>query len=413
MLLCLDMLRRAGAQTALLDCLHQTWSDIAWPKQRAHGHGPWPKAPLPAPSGLEHVPRRFSRYGLPYHAVSQALKRLNPPDAVLMTTSMTYWYPGAAAMARLIRQSWPRTPIILGGVYATLCQDHATALDVFDLVIAGPLERPDNWAALWNRLDTPVPPRPDPTRVTMALDSYRAPRFSIILGSRGCPFHCAYCASKALHPAFEQRTSAQVLAEARSELDRGVQDFAFYDDALLIQPETWLLPLLEEIVDASLPVRLHTPNALHVSQLSLEMCTLLKKAGLTTVRLGLETGDFKNRLDAKLSMEEWDAGLANLFQAGFTGSQLGAYILFGLPGQREEEVKQAIELAQASGVRPHLAQYSPIPGSPLFEQAMESSDYPLDADPIFQNNSIWPCVPGGFSWEADRFWKALLTPGID
>jgi len=328
-----------------------------------------------------------------------------------MTTTMTYWYPGALTMARLIRERWPQTPIILGGTYATLCPDHATAQDAFDLVLSGPLERSDNWSAFWSLFNVSPPPQPDPAELSLALDSYQAPGYSIILGSRGCPFNCAYCANKALHSAFEQRPGPRVIAEVRSELVRGVRDFAFYDDALLIQPETWLLPLLHVLTHQQPPVRLHTPNALHVSRLSPSICKLLHRAGLTTVRLGLESADFENRLDAKLSREQWAEGVHNLRQAGFTDDQLGAYILFGLPGQRDQEIKQAIRLARASGVRPHLAQYSPIPGSALFERARKHSGYPLEADPIFQNNSIWPCVPGGFSWEADRSWKAFLRSG--
>jgi len=388
--------------------VHQTWSDISWPKQRSHGHGPLPKSTLPPPSGLEHVPRRFSRYGLPYQAVAQALKVLEPPDAVLITTAMTYWYPGAVTLARLVQNTWPRTPVVLGGVYATLCQDHAARQEVFDLVLPGPLERPDNWTAFWNLLQSSAPPPPDPADLSLALDSYQAPGFSIILGSRGCPYRCAYCANKALHPHFEQRRASLVISETRAEISRGIQDFAFYDDALLIRPTSWLLPLLDELIKGRAHVRLHTPNALHVSQLSFELCRLLKQAGLTTVRLGLETSDFNDRHDAKLSREQWEQGVSHLKQAGFSSDQLGAYILFGLPGQGDEEIRQAIQFAHAFRVRPHLAQYSPIPGSPLFDVALANSEYPLDEDPVFQNNSIWPCVPGGFSWKADRAWKSLL-----
>ncbi|MBS3780044.1 MAG: B12-binding domain-containing radical SAM protein, partial [Desulfovermiculus sp.] len=56
-------------------------------------------------------------------------------------------------------------------------------------------------------------------------------------------------------------------------------------------------------------------------------------------------------------------------------------------------------------IRPHLAQYSPIPGTPLFAQAQAHSPYPLQEEPLFQNNALWPCLPGGFTWQKREEWR--------
>jgi hypothetical protein len=86
--------------------------------------------------------------------------------------------------------------------------------------------------------------------------------------------------------------------------------------------------------------------------------------------------------------------------------------LFGLPDQTEQGVLAAIRLAAASGIRPHLAHYSPLPGSTLFKRACEVSTWPIDQDPLFQNNSIWPCSPGGFSWEKRQFWQQQIEQAL-
>ncbi|MDZ7760903.1 MAG: B12-binding domain-containing radical SAM protein [Desulfovermiculus sp.] len=404
------MLGRAGADTALLDCLHPMWRDIPWPRSRALGAGPWPKTQVPVPSTLRHIPRRLSRYGLPPVLVRDALTALTPtPDAVLIGTGMTYWYPGAGAMAHLVRRIWPRVPIIAGGIYATLCPDHARSLGCFDQIIAGPLEQEDNWHALWTALNTVPPPLPQDSGLALGLDAYSAPEFSVIMGSRGCPYACPYCATSLLHPTFIQKPAPTVIAEVDQEVERGVVDFAFYDDALLVKPQTWLIPLLEYLGQTKRGFRLHTPNALHVRHLTPSLAQLLKQAGLHTVRLGLESSDFSHRLDNKLTRQEWEHGLACLFSAGFSPEQVGAYILFGLPGQEDRAVEATIDLALASGVRPQLAQYSPIPGTPMFAQAQAQSPYPLDQEPLFHNNALWPCLPGGFSWEKRQKWRKRLA----
>jgi len=43
------------------------------------------------------------------------------------------------------------------------------------------------------------------------------------------------------------------------------------------------------------------------------------------------------------------------------------------------------------GARPYLAEYSPIPGTLLWEQAVKVSSFDLMHEPLFHNNSILPC----------------------
>ena len=402
----LHMFRSAGAYVALMDCLDRTWSDVPWPKARPTGQGHYPKAPLPSPPVLASVARRFGRYGHDPEAVREALFRLDPqPDLVLVTTIMTYWYPGAVEAVRMVRDLWPDTPVVLGGIYATLCPEHAAGLGA-DLALGGRMEDPEIWARLWSLLDLDAPPLPVSAGLDMALDLYGDPGFSVVMGSRGCPFNCAYCASRSLYPGFRQASVDDLLASVQREYARGVRDFAFYDDALLISPEKWLWPLLDWFEGR--PARLHTPNAMHVRYLTPEVCARLRRAGFKTIRLGLETEDFEHRRDTKLSREEWEAGIAALREAGFDEGDMGAYILFGLPDQDPSEVERTISLARAFGVRPELAHYTPIPSSPLFDRACEVSPWPLKSEPLCQNNSIWPCVEGGYSRDRALYWRGLL-----
>jgi len=393
-----------------MDCTHPTWAGMKWPEADRFGSGPFPRTVLPPPHPLARLERRFSRYGLPYEAVKEALRRMAPPpDLVLLSCQMTYWYPGAITAARLVRSIWPRVPVVLGGAYATLCPDHAETHQPVDWNLQGPAEQADNWRAIWSLLGAEAPAHPGSTVSPSLLRKlYPLAEFSVILGSRGCPFSCPYCASNALFPGFIQGSCSEMWPEIEAEIERGIRDFAFYDDALLVDPESWLLPLLERLRSRSEPVRLHTPNGLHVRSLSLELCRRLKSAGLTTVRLGLETADFTSRWDAKLSEEQWRSGLSNLFQAGFSPDAIGAYILFGLPGQRAEEIERAIHFAKGFGIRPHLAYYSPIPGSRLFETAKAHSPFPLAEEPLYHNRSLWPCYPGGFSWAERSRWDSIL-----
>ena len=122
-------------QVHLLDCL-------GTPRTRPgpFGTGRYPKEILPTPPPLQDIPRRYGRYGISPAGVPGATGPAARPDAILVTSLMTYWYPGVVEAIRLARQRFPGTPVILGGIYATLCPDHARRHSGADLVVTGPGE---------------------------------------------------------------------------------------------------------------------------------------------------------------------------------------------------------------------------------------------------------------------------------
>jgi hypothetical protein len=65
-------------------------------------------------------------------------------------------------------------------------------------------------------------------------------------------------------------------------------------------------------------------------------------------------------------------------------------------------------MVKACGARPILAQYSPIPHTELWHEAVKASRYDLEEDPLFHNNSIFPCRKAPFSWEEVAYFKALV-----
>ncbi len=413
LLACLDMLGKAGCGVALLDCLDPS-SDVCgltrWPRPRRQGVGHYPKTTMPVPKGLEHVPRRWSRYGVSREGFCASLSRLDPPpDLVLLTSVMTYWYPGVVAAAEAVKSVFPDVPVVLGGVYASLCPDHARSLGAADALITGPLERPENWAALWAVLGETPPPLADRAGFDLASELYPHPLFAPVLGSRGCPFACPYCAGSLLYKGFCAHDPGRIIAAAQAEYDRGVRHFAFYDDALLMGRRLWLCEFLEHAARRMPDVELHTPNAVHARYLTPDICALLRRAGLRRIRLGLETDDFDHRPDGKLSQKQWEAGTRNLLASGFTPDHIGVNLLFGAPGQDYGELERTVKRLRAQGLRVYLSDFSPIPGSSWFEKALAVSPYPLDQDPVFQNKSIWPCHPTGFSWEENNRWKDLLS----
>jgi len=396
-------LRRQGYSIRFLDCmdvyhpLMYRESSLRHPVRRAYGTGKFWRERVPHPSPLQRVPRPYSRYGIRKEVFLRELGEHPPPAAVLVTSLMTYWYPGVQEVINLVKTSLPGVPVILGGIYATLCRDHALEHSGADHLIPGAGKRAfEELLALLRKLGIPEGEsfNEAPGFLVPAFDLMRRLDYVCLSTSSGCPYHCQYCASGYLQPLFLERDRDEILEEILYwHRDFGVRDFAFYDDALLVHAENRMIPIMEDLVRMGLKIRFHTPNALHVREITGEIARLMIRSGFRTIRLGLETSDMElqDRLGGKVSQGEFERATGHLHRAGYEKKDIGAYILAGLPGQSVESVIDTIRFVDSAGAMPYLAEYSPIPHTALWEDALNQSEYDLAGEPLYHNNTLWPC----------------------
>jgi radical SAM superfamily enzyme YgiQ (UPF0313 family) len=414
LLLLASILRYHGFNISYIDCLdrfHHRASPTD-PYARS-GRGPYLKTRIPKPHGLADIPRHFSRYGIRKAWFKEDLLAIERPDLVLMTSMMTYWYPGVQETIAAVREVYPNATIVLGGIYATLCREHARRLSGADRIETGAGEDYILEKAC-DHTGYSVPMKCD----SGDLDAYPYPAFDLqrkipcvpLLTSKGCPYSCKYCASRFLNPQRMMRSPESVIEEIKYWHERfGVEDFIFYDDALLADAEKHAIPMLESVVNSDLDIRFHTPNAVHIRGISRQTARLMYRAGFKTLRLGLETAAFDTReeLDAKVNAEEFVQAVAWLREAGFHHNMIGAYLLAGLPGQKSASIEDSISIVRQTGALPILAYYTPIPHTALWPKAVASSRYDLESDPVFTNNAVLPCQKEPFSWETFSHLKNL------
>ncbi len=395
-------LRKNNWKIYMIDCLNPHHPQMPFEPQvrsatRKHnGTGKFFRQIIPKPSFLSHVPRNYYRYGLTYRLFLKELSRIPKPDVILVTSGMTYWYPGVFAVINICKKMWPDVPVILGGIYATVCYEHAVEYSKADFVIKGPAE-----ITLPSILEKMSYPKLECFSDSLypAFDLLSPLDYVCILTSRGCPFHCAYCASNLLFPFFYQRSPKDVVKEILFWHQKfNVKEFAFYDDALLVNSEQHAIPLFKMLIKKKINANFHTPNGLHARFITAQIAKLMYQAGVKTVRLGLETASHK-RYDQKLTREEFTQAVYYLLEAGFSPKQIGAYILIGLPEQNISEIEETITFVQKLGIIPRLAEYSPIPGTRLFKKAILNSEYDLINEPLTHNNSLLPCASKTFSFE--------------
>jgi len=91
--------------------------------------------------------------------------------------------------------------------------------------------------------------------------------------------------------------------------------------------------------------------------------------------------------------------MANLKASGFASTQIGVYLLCGLPGQSPGEVEDSIAVVREAGGLPYLAEYSPLPGTSMWSQVRSTCVYDIAEEPLYHNNSFFACRRPDFTYE--------------
>jgi len=382
-------LLRSIAELSLFDTmdrLHPAFDPEAKIKTDRYGKGPYPFERSPNPAPLEDIPRYYRRFGMPRNVFHDFLSQNAPFDFVLIQTIMTYWSPGYQEVIEDIRRYCPTAKIILGGFYATACRDHAASLGA-DAVTCG-----NNLEPLWNLLGCEPPAEHQPP----AWELYPELKVGVMTLTHGCPFKCSYC----FVPQSGQRFAARPLNECLNELkylvDRGVENIAFYDDALLYQAEAVLAPFLRAVIENGIRINFHTPNAMHARFITPEMADLMVRAGFKTLYLGFESRSeafHKETGSGKVVSDELAAAVDYLKTAGADPNLICAYEMLGHPRANVQQLEASMRFANSLGIRIMLSDFSPIPGTPDGELCRKVTD--LD-EPLNHNKTAFPIRFLGF-----------------
>jgi len=412
-----SLLRANGFRVTLIDCLD-------FPiKRKEYRDGKFYKVKIDNPLPFKSIPRNYSQYGIPEEMLLKKLHFIERPDLIGITSGMTYWYPGVFKLIEITKNFFKGVPIILGGIYATLCHEHAVKFSGVDIVFHGR----DEWEAVkliseltHFKLRTPVRNGFKPFRTELrtntypAFDLYPQIDYICISTSRGCPFHCTYCATPVLTKRFIRRDPFKVAEEIEYWTTQyPIHNIAFYDDALLIDPSEHIIPILKEVIKRGIGCNFHTPNGLHIKEIDEEVAELLFRSQFKTIRLGFETSSETAQIETggKVDNREFKRAVKNLKRVGYSGEEIGVYIMAGLPDQGVGDVEESIAFVKETGAKPILVEYSPIPHTPLFEKAKQMSPFDLQNEPLFHNNSILPCQWEGFTLADYRRLKERLRRG--
>ncbi|MBF0494180.1 MAG: radical SAM protein [Candidatus Omnitrophica bacterium] len=304
---------------------------------------------------------------------------------------MTYWYPGVIMAIKLLKEVYPGVPVILGGIYASLSFEHAAGRSGADIVL-----RNFEIQKLNEILERDMDLSPENIlNETIDFSWYPKSRYAVLKTSLGCPFNCSYCAQRLLNPEFMLKSIDKAVEEFKILYGMGIKNFAFYDDALLLDKKH-ITGYFEKILSLGMPAKFYTPNGLHAKSVSGEIAGLMRKLDFIKPILSLETTDPEKERTwhDKVSLNEFKNAVSFLKEAGYRHGEYSAYILLGAPGSDLGETKEAVDLVHGMGANVSLSEYSPVPGTSMGEGFLDAM-----AEPLLQNNSVFPALRSS-DWES-------------
>ncbi len=366
-----SLLKKQKHQVYLLDVPNRFDPYFKNIKGDTFGRGKIQSQKVPKPEVLKDIPGKFKRYGIPAKVIRERIQDFNP-EVVMLTCSMTYWYPGLLEIKEIIKSLGIKPILLLGGIYASLLGEHARKLG-FDRIYSKNenhikeigLEIPEHFSFF---------PPPD-------YSHYSNLSYACLSTSVGCPFNCPYCSSSYFCKTKEDKEEKQIAEEIYHLYKKGIRRFAFYDDALLITQERFIR-LCEKIQEKGISASFFTPNGLHSRFISTEVARSMYETGFKEPRISLETADesIQEKLSTKTSNYEFKRAVENLKSAGYRSENIYTYLLAGAPGVSFESVEQSILYVAKTGVKISLAEFSPIPKTKMEENL---------PDPLLTNNTVY------------------------
>jgi radical SAM superfamily enzyme YgiQ (UPF0313 family) len=360
-----------------------------------YGRGKYYSETIEKPKVFQDIPRYYKRYGLPKNIFQNWLAQQPSFDFIFIQSGMTYWYLGIKEVIEIIRKTHPKAKIILGGIYAELCPEHANSLNP-DIVIKGQdIQKLEKYLNL--SFDYCQPPY---------WEAYEKLETGILKITEGCPFNCTYCSVKKIAPNFKSYKLNKVINEFKLLQKQGATNIAFYDDALLFKPKKILLPFLKETKKLAKNINFHTPNALHIRYISEQTLQEMIDAGFKTFFLGIENTDstWQKNTGGKTCLKEIEKAVNIIKSKGISPKNITAYLLMGHPDYDISDLEKTMEFIKQLGIKIFLSEFSPVPGSKDSKACEKWIDL---SDPLTHNKTAFTTWQLGFE-ETNRL-KGLAS----
>lgn len=200
-----------------------------------------------------------------------------------------------------------------------------------------------------------------------------------IEGVRGCPYRCTYCNTQLTWGYRLRYKNVGSLIEEMKSLDRRYHALLhFIDDNRSIDRE-WMIDFLSKTLETNIHLD-PAPSSFHVDHIDEEILDLLKKAGVKTIGIAVETGSraIQKRIRKNLNLDRV-RDVVRLIKS--KGMSVHVNFMFGFPKETMDQIEETLDLARE--LRAHsyqLVKLVPYPGTDVYEETRNADLLVYDDD---------------------------------
>jgi anaerobic magnesium-protoporphyrin IX monomethyl ester cyclase len=309
-------------------------------------------------------------------------------------------------IAKAAKLLYPDKPVILGGWHPSLLPDQTLAAECVDVIVKGQGE--DAFLEIVQHIEAgeslkgipgvgykqdgklmfnaPRPLKPirelPPKSYQLAdFDAYErvcGRRWAMYTSSLACPYNCAYCTNSGLYGRKWNALEAEQVVEETTDLVSryGLGLLWVVDDNFLVDRER-AISIAEGLVRKGVKFDWSVQSSTNlVVRFSLDELKLLRRAGLSQIAHGAESGSQK----VLHAMNKDFQKIETIYQAAEKLSKAGIRpsfnMIFGFPGEGEAERRESLKLVMNVCRRYPSAEFwtnifTPYPGAPVMQRAFE------------------------------------------
>lgn len=319
---------------------------------------------------------------------------------------LTGKYGSALNIARLVKRFDSNIPVVVGGIHPTILPEEMLNNKEIDIVVRGEGEytfldlvrtietggsldnvlgisykqqnkiiQNPNRSLIKNLDDLPFPAR----HLLLEKETYPSSAYGDIFATRGCPYHCIFCASHQIWTRKVRFRSPENVVNEIKYVKRtfGTRRFSFQDDSFAINKQ-YAMKICDLLIKEK--VKIPWGCETRADMITSDLVTKMKAAGCERINIGVESGDEEilKKIKKGVTVEQIKKAQRIIKQNGIT---LIGFFMMGFPWETKKEIGKTVSVMKE--LDPDFAIFSivtPYPGTELYDICISDGMISRDLD---------------------------------
>lgn len=299
----------------------------------------------------EGLTRPIYRVGVTRDELDRLLRQFPADvDEVAIPSIFTYSWRSTWDVIELAKRRFPHARVRLGGIYPTLCHEHALGSGADEVVAGHVPEIASEWldVDVWKRF----------AGGRMALKA-----------SYGCNRSCSYCAVGLLEGRFSRADDDDLFRQLDTYVAAGLKELHFWDSDIAAD-RAHFDRILDYFIELNREITLGVPSGFALHTFDVDLGRKMRQAGFRNIVVPVETTrrDKLKEFHRAPYARGFESVVAAALEAGFEPHNTNVVLMIGYPEQTREDLLEDLRAVVRTGGFIDLRVYTPIPGTGDYER---------------------------------------------